>query len=222
MSRISEHDRGYHKRLLFISAIVILAHFLTLVTLEHVNIFKDIVTIGYQGPPKLEPDISIIDSRSPESRVTSRERRVMIVQDVFIEGEDKPKRTDGKEPSRKLAEERREQQISLEAPGDYQFRSYPSHAAVPYREDYVILKMIKPDYPPDARANMEEGYVLVEAYIGLDGTVDEAYVRSAFGPRSFETASLDAVRQFLFKPVRLGGKPISFWVSFLVRFQLRR
>jgi TonB family protein len=207
---------------MLISAIVILAHALTFVALERVNIVKDVITFGYQGPPRLEPDISIIDSRGPERRVTSRERRVMIVQDVFIEGEDKPNRTKSEEPQRKIAEEKLEQQISLETPGDYQFRSYPAHAAVPYREDYVILKMVQPLYPLDAITNMEEGYVLVEAYIGFDGTVNEVYVRNAYGPRSFETASLDAVKQFLFKPVRLGDKPISFWVSFLVRFQLRR
>jgi TonB family protein len=81
--------------------------------------------------------------------------------------------------------------------------------------------MIEPEYPADAFAGREEGYVLIEAYIARDGTVNEAYVRSSFGPVSFETSSLAAVRQFLFKPVREGGRPVSFWVSFLVRFQLR-
>ena len=81
--------------------------------------------------------------------------------------------------------------------------------------------MIEPEYPPDALAERLQGYVLVEAYIASDGTVNEAYVRSSFGPVSFETSSLAAVRQFLFKPVRTNGKPVSFWVSFLVKFHLR-
>jgi TonB family protein len=146
----------------------------------------------------------------------------MIVQDVIIEGEDRPERSRGEEPNRKKAEIKREQGISLETPGDYDFRSYSSHAPVPYREDYVILRMVKPEYPPEALANLEEGHVLVEAYIGANGTVKETYVRSAQGPRSFEGATLDAVRQFLFRPVVVNGKPISFWTSFLVRFQIRR
>jgi len=52
--------------------------------------------------------------------------------------------------------------------------------------------------------------------------VGEAYVRSSFGTRSFEDVSIDAVKQFLFRPVREKGTPVSFWVSFLVRFRLRR
>jgi TonB family protein len=81
--------------------------------------------------------------------------------------------------------------------------------------------MIEPEYPSDALAERLEGYVLIEAYIASDGTVNEAYVRSSFGPVSFEASSLAAVRQFLFKPVRTNGMPVSFWVSFLVKFHLR-
>lgn len=222
MGKISEHDRRMRKRLLLIFPAVILIHFFALVTFERIDVLKDLISLGYEGPLKFEPEISIVDNRSAPAKVTSRERRVMILQDVLIEGEDKPKRAKGNEPARRPAERTREQQISLSTPGDYSYRTYASHAAAPYREDYVILSMVKPEYPAEALLDGEEGYVLVEAYIASDGTVNEAYVRSSFGPVSFENSSLAAVKQFLFKPVQEGGKPISFWVSFLVKFQLRR
>jgi TonB family protein len=222
MGKISEHDRRMQKRLMLISSAVILAHLLALITFARVDVLKNVIMLGYQGPPKFEPEISILDNRTSESDVSSRERRALVVQNVFIEGEDKPSPTKGTEQAFKPSEKPVEQTIVLEMPGDFAFRTYPSHAAVPYREDYVILRMVKPEYPSDALSNAEEGYVLVEAYIDASGSVNEAYVRSSYGPRSFETASLGAVRQFLFKPVQEGGVPISFWVSFLVRFQLRR
>ncbi|MCX5752479.1 MAG: TonB family protein [Candidatus Krumholzibacteria bacterium] len=222
MGKINEHDRRMRKRLMLILPIVILAHFLALVTLARIEVLKDAISLGYEGPPKFESEISIIDNRIAPVRVASHERRVMVVQDVLIEGEDKPKRAKGNEPAPRPAERRREQQISLEMPGDFAYRTYASRAAAPYREDYVILKMVKPEYPADALLSAEEGYVLVEAYIAKDGTVNEAYVRSSYGSVSFETSSLNAVKQFLFKPVHEGGKPVSFWVSFLVKFQLRR
>jgi TonB family protein len=222
MGKINEHDRRMRKRLMIIFPIVILAHALALVTLERVDVLKDIISLGYEGPLKFEPEISIIDNRASPARVASRERNVMVIQDVFIEGEDKPKRAKGNEPAPKPAERKREQRISLEMQGDYAYRTYTSRAAAPYREDYVILRMIKPEYPLDALLGAEEGYVLVEAYIANDGTVNEAYVRSSYGAVSFEASSIAAVRQFLFKPVHEEGKPISFWVSFLVKFQLRR
>jgi len=222
MGKISEHDRRMRKRLMLIFPAVILIHFFTLVTFERIDVLNDLISLGYKGPPKFEPEISIFDNRNVPTKVTSRERRVMVLQDVLIEGEDKPKRAKGTEPAPRPAERKREQQISLSTPGEYSFRTYASRAAAPYREDYVILSMVKPEYPDDALREAEEGYVLVEAYIASDGTVDEAYVRSSFGAMSFETSSIAAVKQFLFKPVREGGKPISFWVSFLVKFQLRR
>jgi TonB family protein len=222
MGKISEHDRRMRKRLMLIFPLVILAHLLAMVTLVRVDVIRNIIALGYKGPLKLEPEISILDNRTSERRVSSAERRAMVVQNVFIEGEDKPTRAKGNDEARKPAEKKMEQVMALEAPGDYTFRTYPSHAAVPYREDYVILRMVKPEYPLDAIDDAEEGYVLVEAYIDAGGVVSEAYVRSSYGPRSFETSSLAAVKQFLFQPVRENGRPIPFWVSFLVRFQLRR
>jgi len=222
MGKISEHDRGMRRRLMIITPLVILAHLIALVTLTRVAIFPEAINLGYEGPAKFEPEISIVDNRTTESKVPSRRQSVMIVQNVMIEGEDKPARARGNEPVRKPAEKPREQEILLEVPGEYAFRAYPSRAAVPYRQDYVILKMVKPDYPPDALANTEEGYVLVEAYINTEGRVGEAYVRSSYGSRSFEDVSVNAVKQFLFRPVREKGRPVSFWASFFVRFQLHR
>jgi TonB family protein len=222
MGKISEYDRRWRRRLALILPAVILAHVLALVTLEHTNVLKDLVALGYQGPPQFQPEISIIDDRASPAKVTSHERRMMVVMDVLVEGEDKPKREKGHEPARKPAEKRRDQQTAIPMEGEYAYRTYASRAAAPYREDYVILRMVKPEYPTDALLNAEEGYVLIEAYIADNGTVNEAYVRSSYGPVSFESSSIAAVKQFLFKPVTEGGKPVSFWVSFLVKFQLRR
>jgi TonB family protein len=222
MWRITEHDRRMRRRLMLITPLVVLAHALAFVALSRVDLVRSTITLGYQGPPKFEPEISIIDDRTPEATVLSRERRALVVENVFIEGEDRPRRATGTRPVHKPGERTVEPKVAVPAPGEETFRTYPSHAAVPYRQDYVILRMVTPEYPPDAIANAEEGWVLVEAYIDASGRVDEAYVRSSYGPRSFEASSLAAVRQFLFKSVREGGRPVSFWVSFLVRFQLRR
>jgi TonB family protein len=222
MGKINEHDRRMRKRLMLIFPAVILIHFFALVTFERIGVLKELISIGYEGPRKFEPEISIVDNRATPAKFTSREKRMMILQNILIEGEDKPTRAKGNEPAAKPAERKLDQRISFEIPGEYAYRTYASRAAAPYREDYVILKMVKPEYPADALLSAEEGYVLVEAYIASDGAVNEAYVRSSFGAVSFENSSLAAVKQFLFKPVREGGKPVSFWVSFLVRFQLRR
>ncbi len=221
MISIKEHDRSYRRRLVFLFPVITLVHLLMFITFVGVDMVNRIMMFGYEGPPRLQPEISILDDRTPEGSVTTQ-RTALALQNVFIEGLDRPRRDDGVEPAPRPAEQPRASIIVPEIERDFTFRTYASHAPVPYRKDYVILRMFKPIYPPDAIANALDGYVLVEAYVGADGTVNEAYVRSSYGPRSFEDSSISAVRQFLFRPVFEGGKAVSFWVSFLVRFELRR
>jgi TonB family protein len=188
MISIGEHDRRYRRRLKILFPIVVSAHLLLFVTLVRIDVVRNIIMFGYEGPPELRPEISIIDDRTVDEEVAEQPRPSVVAPDI---------------------------------PDDFAFRAYPSRAPVPYRRDYVILRMVKPHYPADALANAEEGYVLVEAYVDSDGTVAEVYVRSSYGRRSFEESALGALRQFLFKPVMERERAISFWVSFLVRYELR-
>jgi len=42
----------------------------------------------------------------------------------------------------------------------------------------------------------------------------------ATGSSSFEAVSLEAVRQFRFKPPIVDGKPSSMWIRFQIRFRI--
>jgi TonB family protein len=220
MISIGEHDRRYRRRLKILFPIVVSAHLLLFVTLVRIDVVRNIIMCGYAGPPELRPDISIIDDRTVDEEV-AEQRNPLVVMNVFIEGLDRPEPDRGSERAPRPAEQPRPSVVAPDIPDDFAFRTYPSRAPVPYRRDYVILRMVKPHYPADALANAEEGYVLVEAYVDSDGTVAEVYVRSSYGRRSFEESALGALRQFLFKPVMERERAISFWVSFLVRYELR-
>ena len=50
--------------------------------------------------------------------------------------------------------------------------------------------------------------------------MENAWVLAAMGPKSFEAASLEAVKQFRFKPPVQDGKPVSMWIRFQIRFRL--
>jgi len=99
-------------------------------------------------------------------------------------------------------------------------RHYPAHTEVPYSEDYVILHMIKPDYPPRELSDGIEGDVTLELLVDDAGLVEDVWVLLASGPRSFEQSSLDAVRQFRFKPPIVDGKPTQMWIRFQIRFRI--
>ena len=222
MGRIEEHDRKLRRRLLVIVPVSLLALLLTVFTLDRSRVIERIFTVGYEGPESFIPKITIIDESVIESELSAKERDAMMMNDVLIESEPLVDRDEtGKTPSKEIREAGESPQRGLSDTDDL-FRTYPTRAKVPFRENYVIIKMVQPEYPLTAMERGLEGYVLVEAYINASGRVEGVWVRSAYGDESFESSALEAIEQFIFKPATQRGDPIPFWVSFLIRFELRR
>lgn len=222
MGRIKEYDRKLHRRLMVLVPVSLLALILLVFTLDRSRVIERIFTVGYEGPDSFIPEITIINESGIESEVNAEERDAMKASDILIESEPLVDRKEkGETPSEEIREAGESPQLGLSDTDDL-FRTYPTRAKVPYREDYVIIKMVQPEYPLTAMERGLEGYVLVEAYINASGRVEGVWVRSAYGDDSFEASALDAVEQFLFKPAAEQGVPIPFWVSFLIRFELRR
>jgi len=220
MGRIEEYDKKRTRLLILILPIALCVILLILLTMEKTNVVKRYFTVGYKGPMKVLPEIQIVDEIGLEDVANKRRNKTLIAQNIKIEGEEIEEKKEGEKPE---ATKKKEGEINLKEKSisnDF-YRSYASKANVPYREDYVILKMVKPEYPQDALDLGLEGYVLVELYINTEGKVAEAWVRSSYGPLSFEESALKAVKQFVFQPVKENGKPIPFWVSFLIKFKLK-
>jgi TonB family protein len=221
MGKISEHDKKMNKRLLLATPAALLIIILILLGMEETNVVENAFTVGYEGPLELVPEISIIDESDIESDRSSVQRDAMIAQNVVLDSEDMDKSENPDDITSRLIQAEPDNRLPYETDGRYLYRTHPSKENAPYREDYVILKMVEPIYPIEALLRRQEGYVIVEVYVNEEGAVSGAWVRSAFGPESFEQASLDAVWQFLFKPVIENGKPVPFWISFLIRFKYR-
>ena len=193
-----------------------------IIVLRQGRLVERVLLVGYEGTERFVPEITIIDDAGIESDATVKQRDAMIADDVLIESESiADEEVEGNQPSREIVDTGESPAMGLSEP-EALFRTYATHAKVPYREDYVILRMIEPIYPIYAMENGLEGYVLVEAYVNEQGKVAGAWIRSAYGDESFEESAIDAVEEFLFKPAREAGKPIPFWVSFLIRFELKR
>ena len=69
-----------------------------------------------------------------------------------------------------------------------------------------ILTKAVPVYPPAAKKARIQGKVALSAVIGTDGIVESLRVLS--GPRELQQSSLDAVRQWTYKPFLLNGNPV--------------
>ena len=84
----------------------------------------------------------------------------------------------------------------------------------------VLLVRVEPVFPAAARHARLTGRVAVQAVIGLDGSVESAEILRSSNPL-FDAASLDAVRQWRYRPVVLDGRPVRVYFTVLVEFTLR-
>ncbi|RMI13433.1 MAG: M56 family peptidase [Calditrichaeota bacterium] len=99
----------------------------------------------------------------------------------------------------------------------------PSKAEVvefePLTKKPQLLKMVQPEYPSQAREKGIEGYVLVKALVGVDGTVEATELLKSIP--ELDMAAVQAVEQFRFSPAELNGEPVKVWVTVPVQFKLK-
>jgi len=70
----------------------------------------------------------------------------------------------------------------------------------------MAISAPKPVYPPAAKQARIQGVVRMNVIIGKDGTVQDLQVAS--GPPELVDSSLEAVRQWVYKPTLLNGNPV--------------
>ena len=83
-----------------------------------------------------------------------------------------------------------------------------------------LLHRVAPEYPPLAAQAQIEGIVILEATVGRDGRVDEVSVLRSNSV--LDDAAMAAVRQWVYEPLMLNGKPQPFVLTVTVSFSLTR
>jgi len=86
--------------------------------------------------------------------------------------------------------------------------------------DGLLVKKIPPSYPLEAKLVRLEGTVVLHAVIDRTGEVSE--VNALSGPPLLESAALDAVKQWKYKPYLLNGEPVEIQTQITVNFKLPR
>jgi protein TonB len=86
-----------------------------------------------------------------------------------------------------------------------------------------LVKEVKPNYTPEARAAKIQGTVLMETVVEPDGTVDRVkVVRSLDAKYGLDAEAVKAARQWTFKPGMKDGKPVAVLVTIELAFTLPR
>jgi len=82
-----------------------------------------------------------------------------------------------------------------------------------------IVRRIEPVYPPLARQARISGTVELTGVIGVDGRIRELQVVN--GHPLLARAALEAVRQWVYEPTLLNGKPVEVIAPITVNFVLK-
>jgi len=81
-----------------------------------------------------------------------------------------------------------------------------------------LMKRIAPNYPAEARGRRIQGEVTLKVTIGKDGHVENP--KATGGPIALQEPSIDAVRQWVYRPFLVMGEPREVEVEVNVIFQL--
>ena len=84
-----------------------------------------------------------------------------------------------------------------------------------------VLSRVMPNYPGVARSRKLEGWVMVEVTVSRNGSVSNPRVVGASPSGVFESAALEAILKWRFKPAMRQGVPIEQRVRQRVNFVLR-
>ena len=87
-------------------------------------------------------------------------------------------------------------------------------------EDLVVEKLVRPEYPEDARNADIEGVVELVALVDTTGTVTEVHIMGGSHQPLLENAATTAVLQCVYRPYRVRDNAERVWAYFRISFSL--
>jgi TonB family protein len=84
----------------------------------------------------------------------------------------------------------------------------------------VLIAQVQPRYTEAALAAHLQGAVMLEVIVRRDGTPDALRVIRSIDPRGLDQEAIAAVRQWKFKPGRIGTTPVDVLVTCVVDFHI--
>ena len=86
--------------------------------------------------------------------------------------------------------------------------------------DVRVVTPPRPNYPPIAARNHQDGWVEVEFTVGADGTVSNAKVTRSEPGRVFDREAVSAIQRAKFEPRLEKGKPVTSTLRRRIEFKL--
>lgn len=84
----------------------------------------------------------------------------------------------------------------------------------------TLLKDVKPKYTAEALRQKIQGFVMLEVVVGRDGTPLAIRVARSLDPGGLDEEAITAVRQWRFRPGRVGETPVDVLVTVVLDFRI--
>jgi len=97
--------------------------------------------------------------------------------------------------------------------------TYGGTGPVMRSEDFIVERMVKPEYPAGPLERNSEGLVALGAVVDTLGAVTRVDLVSSPGDRELEAVAIAAARQYRFRPYRVGGRVTEAYA--IIRFDFR-
>ena len=85
----------------------------------------------------------------------------------------------------------------------------------------TVSRRVDPVYPPTSRRNGEQGMGLFRVLVDEKGHPTDVQVLKSSGFPRLDTAAMEAIRKWAFKPAVQNSQPIQSWTRVQVAFQLQ-
>jgi TonB family protein len=82
-------------------------------------------------------------------------------------------------------------------------------------------RVVKPEYPEQARAQGWEGTTVLKVLVNLAGKSEQVRVQRTSGFNALDDAAVNAMQQWEFHPARYGREAVPSWVSVPIVFKLK-
>ena len=86
--------------------------------------------------------------------------------------------------------------------------------------DAEYLHNPRPEYPRLSRQRAEQGKVVINVFIGTDGTAQKAEIKNSSGFERLDQAALATAKAWRYVPGKRGGVPEAMWFSVPINFVL--
>jgi TonB family protein len=96
---------------------------------------------------------------------------------------------------------------------------YGGSGPVMRSEDFIVERMVKPEYPEGPLSRNSEGLVVLGAVVDTTGAVTRVDLVSSPGDRGLAEAAITAAKQYRFRPYRIAGQATEAYA--IIRFDFK-